>query len=68
MGVRLIPDTLDRLTSLTVEQRKQVTELLDEVMQGVAKTIAETFGEKAKRERIERREELTGEKEDYDDL
>nr|DAI43004.1 MAG TPA: Protein of unknown function (DUF1441) [Caudoviricetes sp.] len=68
MGVRLIPDTLDRLTSLTVEQRKQVTELLDEVMQGVAKTIAETFGEKAKRERIERREELTGEREDYDDL
>lgn len=68
MGVRLIPDTLDRLTSLTVEQRKQVTELLDEVMQGVVKTIAETFGEKAKRERIERREELTGEKEDYDDL
>lgn len=61
MGIKLIPDTIDRLATLNPEQRKLLTELLDEVMQGVAKNVRETFEEKAKQERVKRLEELTGE-------
>lgn len=71
MGVRLIPDTIDRLTTLSPEQRKLVTELLDEVMQGVAKNVADMFGERAEKERKERYAELTGERvsdEELEDL
>ena len=68
MGVRLIPDTLDRLTVLTPEQRKLVTELLDEVMQGVAKTVTENFTARAPKERKERYAELTEQKVDESEL
>lgn len=73
MGVKLIPDTLDRITGLSVEQRKLIVELLDEVMLGVAKTVADKFGERAKNERKPRYEELIGEQideneDDYNDL
>lgn len=71
MGVKLIPDTLDRITTLSPEQRKLITELLDEVMQGVAKNVRETFEAKAVQERVKRLEELTEEKvsdEELEDL
>ena len=67
MGIKLIPDTLERVTGLTAEQKKQIIELLDEVMQGVAKTVADTFGERATKERKPRYEELTGERIDDDE-
>ena len=61
MGVKLIPDTIDRLTSLTPEQRTLIVELLDEVMEGVAKSVVDKFGERAQKERATRYEDLTGE-------
>ena len=61
MGVKLIPDTIDRLTSLTPEQRTLIVELLDEVMEGVAKSVVDKFGERAQKERAARYEDLTGE-------
>lgn len=62
MGVKLIPDTIDRLTTLTPEQRTLVVELLDEVMKGVSKAVADKFGERAQKERVARYEDLTGER------
>lgn len=59
MGVKLVPDTVDRLTTLTVEQRALIVDLLDEVMQSVAKTIADKFGRRAEDERKARYEDLT---------
>lgn len=61
MGVKLIPDALERLTTLTPEQKSTVTELLDDVMRGIYKTVQETFGENLEKERLERYCELTEE-------
>ena len=68
IGVEVIPHTIDRLTTLTPEQRTLVVELLDEVMEGVSKAVADKFGERAQKERIARYEDLTGEQiDDVDD-
>lgn len=67
MGIKLIPDTIDRLTSLTPEQRTLIVELLDEVMEGVAKSVVDKFGERAQKERVVRYGDLTGEQVDVID-
>lgn len=67
MGVRLIPDQLDRITSLTVEQRNLITEMLDDVLRNVAKNVNETFSQRGKLEAKVRYEDLTAERYEQDD-
>ena len=59
-SIKLIPDAVDRLTTLTVEQKSALIALLDESLTNTAKQIVEKFGENIEDERKQRFEEVTG--------